>query len=83
MASPSRGQALIVALAAALALGGCSREDARKNERELGKAAYKAKQESEAAAARADRELHQASREARQGYNDAKREDRKRDQPSR
>ena len=58
MASPSRGQALIVALAAALALGGCSRED----ERELGRAAYKAKQESKAAAARADRELHQAGR---------------------
>ncbi len=79
MASPSRGQALIVALAAALALGGCSRED----ERELGRAAYKAKQESKAAAARADRELHQAGREARQGYNDAKRDDRKKDQPSR
>jgi hypothetical protein len=79
MASPSRGQALIVALAAALALSGCSRED----ERELGRAAYKAKQESKAAAARADRELHQAGREARQGYNDAKREDRKKDQPSR
>jgi hypothetical protein len=44
-------------------MGGCSRED----ERELGKAAYKAKQESKAAAARADRALHQAGREARQG----------------
>lgn len=83
MASSSRRQALIIALAAALALGGCSREDARNNERELGKAAYKAKQESEAAAARAGRELHQAGREARQGYNDAKHDDRKKDQPAR
>jgi ABC-type uncharacterized transport system auxiliary subunit len=83
MASPSRRQALIVALAVALALGGCSRQDTRKNERDLGKAAYKAKQESEAAAKRAERELRQAGREARQGYNDAKREDRKKDQPSR
>ena len=78
MAPSSRRQALIVALAAALAMGGCSRED----ERELGKAAYKAKQESKAAAARADRELRQAGHEARQGYNDAKREDRKKDQPA-
>ena len=82
MATRSR-QALIVALAAGLAIAGCSREDTRKGERELGKAAYKAKQESEAAAARADRELHQAGREARQGYNDAKRDDRKKDQPAR
>ena len=83
MAAPSRRQALIVALAGALAIGGCSREDARKDERELGRAAYKAKQESKAAAARADRELRQAGREARQGYNDAKRGDRKKDQPAR
>jgi hypothetical protein len=59
-------------------MGGCSRED----ERELGKAAYKAKQESKAAAARADRALHQAGREARQGWNDAKHQDRKKDQPA-
>jgi hypothetical protein len=83
MTSPSRRQALIVALAAALALGGCSREDARRDERELGKAAYKAKQESKAAAARADRELRQAGREAREGWNKAKREDGKKDQPVR
>ncbi|HXN50254.1 MAG TPA: hypothetical protein VN893_26630 [Bryobacteraceae bacterium] len=84
MASPTRRQALIVALlAATLALGGCSREDARRDERELGKAAYKAKQESEAAAARADRALRQAGHEARQGYNDAKHEDKKKDEPAR
>jgi len=81
--APQSRTALIVALAAALALGGCSREDAHKNERDLGKAAYKAKQESEAAAKRAERELSQAGREARQGYNDAKRQDQKKDQPSR
>jgi hypothetical protein len=61
---------------------GCSREETRRDERELGKAAYKAKQESKAAAASADRELHQAGREARQGYNDAKQGDRKKDQPA-
>ena len=80
--APRSRQALIVALGAALALGGCSREETRKDERELGKAAYKAKQESKAAAASADRELHQAGREARQGYNDAKQDDRKKDQPA-
>lgn len=83
MAAPSRRQALVVALAAALAIGGCSREDTRKNERDLGKAAYKAKQESEAAAARAERELRQAGHEARQGWDQAKHKDQKQDQPAR
>ena len=83
MASPSRRPALIVTLAAALAIAGCSREDARRDERELGKAAYKAKQESKAVAARADRELRQAGHEARQGWNDAKHDDRKKDRPAR
>ena len=83
MATRSRQQALILTLAATLAMVGCSREDARKDERELGKAAYKAKQESKAAAASADRALHQAGREARQGWNDAKHDDRKKDQPAR
>ena len=83
MAAPSRRQALVVALAAALAIGGCSREDTRKNERDLGKAAYKAKQESGAAAARAERELRQAGHEARQGWDQAKHKDQKQDQPAR
>jgi hypothetical protein len=68
----------LVALATLLA-GGCSREEARKDERELGKAAYKAKQESEAAAARAAHELHQAGQQAREGWNDAKHQDPKKD----
>jgi hypothetical protein len=69
----------LVALATLLA-GGCSREEARKDERELGRAAYKAKQESEAAAARAARELHQAGQQTREGWNAGKHEDRKKDQ---
>ena len=83
MATSSRRPALILTLAAALAFAGCSREDARRDERELGKAAYKAKQESKAVAARADRELRQAGHEARQGWNDAKHDDRKKDRPAR
>lgn len=71
----------LVALATLL-VGGCSREDARKGERELGKAVYKAKQESEAAAARAAHELHQAGQQAREGWNDAKHEDRKKNKPA-
>jgi hypothetical protein len=72
-----RGWILTLAALAMLSAGGCSREDTQRNERELGKAAYKAKQESEAAAARAARELHQAGQQAREGWNDAKHEEKR------
>jgi hypothetical protein len=55
-------------------LGGCSREDSNRRERELGRAAYKTKQASEKAAARAAHEINQAGREAREGWNEAKHE---------
>ncbi len=55
-------------------LAGCSREDAHRTERELGREAYKAKQESKKAATRAAHELHQAGKEAREGWNEAKHE---------
>ena len=65
---------LTLTLAGTLLLGGCSREDVNRRERELGRAAYKTKEASKKAATRAAHELHQAGRQAREGWNDAKHE---------